>query len=66
MRYKVVLVTTRTDCCSTSPSLNQEVENACNQLAAQGYVLVSAYPENIRECNNVKRAVFLIFARPEE
>lgn len=66
MNYKVIVVTTRSTCCSAAPSLKAEVETACNKLAAEGYVLVTAHPENVRECNNVKRAVFMIFARPEE
>ena len=65
MRYKVVVVTTQTDCCSNAKSLDSEVENACNRLASQGYVLITAYPENVKECNNIKRAVFLIFVHPE-
>jgi hypothetical protein len=69
MNYRVVVVTTgNAGCCSQPPPLNAEVEKACNHMATQGYVLVSAYPENVNVCagcsNQTKRASFLIFARP--
>jgi hypothetical protein len=67
MSYKVCVVTTKSgSCCTPAPELDEEVERTCNHLGERGWVLVSAYPENVRECNNVKRAAFLIFARPEE
>ena len=67
MKYKVVVVSTRNDCCNSSPGLDHEVQDACNHMASRGYVLVTAYPENVKDCcNQVKRAVFLIFAHPEE
>jgi predicted Zn finger-like uncharacterized protein len=68
--YKVVVVTTgQAGCCRSVQSLDVEVEKACNFMAAQGYVLVTAYPENITVCagcsNDTKRASFLVFARQE-
>jgi hypothetical protein len=73
MSYKVYVVTTRTTCCSSPPNLQAEVEDVCNKMADRGYVLVSAYPEVVRDCNTsapgcegAKRGVFMIFARPDE
>jgi len=69
MKYKVIVVTTKaqTGCCQTAPSLNQEVENVCNDMGAKGWLLASAYPENISVnvcCNNqIQRASFLIFSK---
>ncbi len=70
MKYRVVVVTTKTQsgaCQKTPPSLSAEVENACNDMAAKGWVLASAYPENVAVtvcCNNqMQRASFLIFSK---
>ena len=69
MTYRVIVVTTgQGGCCGTPPPLNAEVERTCNEMARQGYKLVTAYPENVTVCqgcgNQTKRASFLIFAGP--
>jgi len=68
MRYSVLVVTTgESGCCQPAPSLNIEVEKACNKMAAQGWVLVAAYPEDVSVCEgcgtSTRRASFLIFGR---
>ena len=66
MQYKVIVVTAgQASCCGTPPTLDQEVEDACNQMAADGWILVAAYPEAVNVCegcvSQTKRASFLIF-----
>jgi hypothetical protein len=67
MHYKVLVITTQTACCSET-RLSAEVEHACNSMAQQGYVLVSAHPTSVSgvECctYGMKPGSFLIFARP--
>lgn len=67
MDYKVVVVQTEGGCCcKQSGSLDDEIERACNRMAASGYVLVAAYPDTVSQIgscqNQVRRVVFLIFA----
>jgi hypothetical protein len=67
MQYKVIVVSARAECCKT-PSLDREVEEACNHMAAKGWVLITAYPDVVQDCvcnqNSLRRAVLMIFARP--
>ena len=63
MHYQVVVVTTRESCCSET-FMNNEVEQTCNTMANQGYVLVNLWEGNVRTCGGSKHAICLIFARP--
>jgi hypothetical protein len=56
MRYKVVVLPGRW-ACSLAP-LGPKVEAVCNDLAREGYVLVSSVAE--------MGGVLLVFARPED
>lgn len=60
MSYRVVVVTS--ECCS--PLSNVKIQNACNEMAAGGFVLVAAFPDNVQSCGGGQRATFLIFAHP--
>ena len=62
MKYSVVVA--KSGCCS--PLSNRTIEEVCNDMAASGYVLIAAFPENINTCccGQTERAVFLIFAHP--
>lgn len=63
MRYRVVVVTTKDSCCSPT-YMNQEVEQTCNQMAAQGFVLVNLWESRVQVCGGSKHALCLIFVRP--
>ena len=60
MTYKVVVVSG--ECCS--PLSDAKIQKVCNDMAAGGYVLVAAFPENVQSCGRGQRATFLIFAHP--
>lgn len=63
MEYRVVVVTTKDSCCS-STFLNHEVEETCNRMAAQGFVLVNLWESKVQVCGGAKQAICLIFVRP--
>lgn len=63
MQYRVVVVTTKDSCCS-STFMNQEIESSCNAMAAQGFVLVNMYECHVQKCCERKHAMALIFVRP--
>jgi len=45
----------------------EEAEKTCNRMSADGWVLVSAFPETFNECcSGTVRKTVLIFAYPEE
>jgi hypothetical protein len=60
MHYQVVMVSS--ECCS--PLSDKKIEQTCNQMAANGYVLVVGFPDAVQSCGGGKRAVILIFAHP--
>lgn len=63
MQYRVIVVTTKDACCS-STFINDEVERNCNAMAAQGFVLVNLWHSNVQVCGGAKQAICLIFVRP--
>lgn len=63
MQYRVIVVTTKDSCCSAT-FLNEEVEQTCNQMAAQGFVLVNLWESRVAGCGGPKQAICLIFVRP--
>ena len=66
MHYKVILVHQKTSCCSTTP-IAGEIETSCNQMAARGYVLVTAYQQvaTTKACCGTQPEIgaVLVFAR---
>lgn len=71
MEYRVISVTRveKGDCCSNEvrASLEQEIQNACNNAANKGFVLVAIYPEDFIEtdCGQKRRihGALLVFGR---
>lgn len=78
MQYKVVTVSKPSSCCTDRLApLDSEISDTCNELAARGFVLVSAYdtkqPSGGVCCSNCmfgpqtpcwKKASCLVFAKP--
>lgn len=63
MHYRVIVVSTKDSCCS-STFINDEVEQSCNSMAQQGYVLVTFWESHVQQCGGGKKAICLIFVRP--
>jgi hypothetical protein len=63
MQYKCVVVTAK-DACASSTFINDEVEQTCNSMASQGYVLVNFWESQVQACGGKKHAICLIFVRP--
>lgn len=63
MEYKVVVVTSKEAGCSQTP-INAEVEQTCNSMASQGFVLVNFWESHVQICGGQKFAICLVFVRP--
>jgi hypothetical protein len=66
MHYKVILVHQQSSCCSRTP-ITAEIEHAANQMASDGYVLVTAYQQtaSVQVCcgSGSEIGAVLVFAR---
>jgi hypothetical protein len=70
MEYRVIPVhrVEGSGCCDSPPkSLFQEIQDACNEMANQGFVLIAIYPENFEKkvCGQftIYRGAVLVFGR---
>ena len=63
MEYKVVVVSESNQCGATS-SIGETIEKEANRWSSQGYVLVTAYQQQVAKCGNQSAVgAVLIFAR---
>lgn len=69
MEYKVIPITKKGDCCNPTPSLWNEIQNACNQMSLQNFVLIAIYPEDFvnKTCCGPEpiHGAVLVFGRPK-
>ena len=65
MQYHTVIVSEQKGCCGGDVNLEQAIQQALNQHAAQGWVLITAYQQSVSTCNGNPSEVgaVLIFGR---
>lgn len=64
MNYKVIVVSENNVCCGKSTGIGEAIERESNRWASQGYVLVTAYQQQVGKCgNNTEVGAVLIFAK---
>ena len=66
MQYRVVTVSESTSCGGKQTGISEEIERECIRWASQGYVLVTAYRQQVAQCGNQSSVgAVLIFARKQ-
>lgn len=64
VQYKVVVVSESTSGCGNVKSIDTQIENEANKWSKNGYVLVTAYQQNVSGCGNQNSVgAVLIFAK---
>ncbi|MDB4678707.1 hypothetical protein OAE79_00070 [Rhodopirellula sp.] len=64
MNYKVIVVSEKTECGGKTTGIGEAIERESNRWASQGYVLVTAYQQQVSQCgNNSAVGAVLIFAK---
>lgn len=65
MQYQVVVVHEKSGCGGPS-SIDTEIQRECNRWASQGFVLVTAYNQQVSVCAGSAVGAVLIFAKQQD